>query len=84
MDVDKMFKLPALPASAGQKRKFTDAPSPGRPRRAQNHHLDMLTFSFHLRYAQKVSSRRARAFYAPSAGTSDEREEQSAGRGSLG
>ena len=29
MDVDKLFKLPALPASAGQKRKFTDAPSPG-------------------------------------------------------
>ena len=29
MDVDKMFKLPALPASAGQKRKFTDAPHPG-------------------------------------------------------
>ncbi|CAD6573561.1 MAG: hypothetical protein TREMPRED_000856 [Tremellales sp. Tagirdzhanova-0007] len=28
MDVDKMFKLPALPASAGQKRKFNDAPSP--------------------------------------------------------
>ncbi|ORY30833.1 putative beta-catenin-like protein 1 [Naematelia encephala] len=28
MDVDKMFKLPALPASAGQKRKFTDKPSP--------------------------------------------------------
>lgn len=24
-----MFKLPVLPASTGQKRKFTDAPSPG-------------------------------------------------------
>jgi hypothetical protein len=29
MDVSKMFKLPNLPASAGQKRKFTDAPTPG-------------------------------------------------------
>ena len=29
MDVDKMFKLPSLPASIGQKRKFTDKPSPG-------------------------------------------------------
>ncbi|KAK1921422.1 Catenin-beta-like protein [Papiliotrema laurentii] len=28
MDVDKMFKLPALPASAGQKRKMPDAPTP--------------------------------------------------------
>ncbi|ORX34896.1 Catenin-beta-like protein [Kockovaella imperatae] len=28
MDVDKLFKLPSLPASAGQKRKFTDIPSP--------------------------------------------------------
>lgn len=30
MDVDKLFKLPALPASAGQKRKFADAPTPGK------------------------------------------------------
>ncbi|WWD22882.1 hypothetical protein CI109_107377 [Kwoniella shandongensis] len=28
MDVNKMFKLPALPASAGQKRKFPDMPAP--------------------------------------------------------
>ncbi|WWC67148.1 uncharacterized protein I206_101055 [Kwoniella pini CBS 10737] len=28
MDVDKMFKLPSLPASAGQKRKMPDAPTP--------------------------------------------------------
>ncbi|WVR03234.1 hypothetical protein IAU60_000225 [Kwoniella sp. DSM 27419] len=28
MDVGKMFKLPALPASAGQKRKMPDAPTP--------------------------------------------------------
>jgi hypothetical protein len=29
MDVDKMFKLPALPSGAGNKRKFPDAPAPG-------------------------------------------------------
>lgn len=29
MDVDKMFKLPSLPASAGMKRKMPDAPTPG-------------------------------------------------------
>lgn len=29
MDVDKMFKLPALPAAAGQKRRMPDAPAPG-------------------------------------------------------
>ncbi|WVW81453.1 hypothetical protein I302_103447 [Kwoniella bestiolae CBS 10118] len=28
MDIDKMFKLPSLPASAGQKRKMPDAPTP--------------------------------------------------------
>jgi len=37
MDVDKMFKLPALPASAGQKRKFTDAPTPGKWIRTQQY-----------------------------------------------
>lgn len=31
MDVDKMFKLPALPAAAGQKRRMPDAPAPGAP-----------------------------------------------------
>jgi len=30
MDVDKMFKLPALPSGAGNKRKFPDAPAPGK------------------------------------------------------
>ena len=29
MDVGKMFKLPALPAAAGMKRKMPDAPTPG-------------------------------------------------------
>ncbi|WWC85502.1 uncharacterized protein L201_000366 [Kwoniella dendrophila CBS 6074] len=28
MDIDKMFKLPSLPASAGNKRKMPDAPTP--------------------------------------------------------
>ena len=30
MDVDKMLKLPALPSGAGNKRKFPDAPAPGK------------------------------------------------------